>query len=143
MKMSALCRQGPSWTWLPSTRTRRQSWDSAPCATIRFSAEDLPPPGSPPISMFRSARLTWTCSPYSSTPRCTGSNMENGKVGTRGSGRVSVVVMGCLLPGQMEGRPPGEVGGRRVLLGSGLPLIGGVLGRDQLELVDLSQPLER
>src|SRR5262249_12439032 len=56
--------------------------DSAPWAVIRFSAEDLPAPGSPPSSMFRSARLTCTCSPYSSRPRWTGSKMENGNTRT-------------------------------------------------------------
>ena len=84
MNMSAQARHRPSSTCLPSTRMSLQSCDSAPCAVIRFSPEDLPAPGSPPSSMFRSARLTWTCAPYSSRPRCTGSNMENGKVGTGG-----------------------------------------------------------
>ena len=45
MNMSAQGRHRPSWTWLPSTRMRRQSWDSAPCATIRFGPEDLPRAG--------------------------------------------------------------------------------------------------
>src|SRR5262245_3700292 len=107
MNSSAQARHMPSSTCLPSTRISLQSQDSAPCATIRFSPDDLPAPGSPPSSMFRSARLTCTGVPYSSRPRCTGSNMENGKVGTGGSGRVSVAVMVASFgAGRWGGQPP-------------------------------------
>jgi hypothetical protein len=58
MNWSAQCRQGPSSTCLPSTRMSLQSADRAPWATMRLSALDLPPPGSPPSSMLRSARST-------------------------------------------------------------------------------------
>ena len=102
MNMSALCRQGPSSTCLPSIRTSLQSADSAPWAVIRLSALDLPPPGSPPISMLRSARLTWTCSPFSSMPRWIGSKMENGNTRT-------VVMAGCSLPGSGDGQAPADV----------------------------------
>src|ERR1700761_9202019 len=78
MNMSAQSRQGPSSTRLPSTRMSLQSHDSAPWATMRLMPLDLPAPGSPPSSMLRSARLTNTCSPFSSMPRWIGSNMENG-----------------------------------------------------------------
>ena len=45
-------------------------------------------------------------------PRCTGSNMENGKVGTGGSGRVSVRVMVS---------PSGGAGGPRMVPGTAVP----------------------
>ena len=57
--VSAQSRQGPSSTRLPSMRMRRQSQDRAACATSRFSATDLPPPGSPPTRMFFSASSTF------------------------------------------------------------------------------------
>src|SRR5262249_47305432 len=66
MNRSAHARHSPSSTRLPSTRIRRQSGESAPWATISWRATDLPPPGSPPMSMFRSARVTSTRRGYRS-----------------------------------------------------------------------------
>ena len=77
-------------------------------------------------------------SPYSSRPRCTGSNMENGKVGTGGSGRVSVAVMAGASLGVVGQAAPGCVPGTAVpVLGGGLALVGGVQRGDQLELVEV------
>src|SRR6266536_1282188 len=111
MNMSAQCRQAPSSTCLPSTRTSLQSPDSAPCAAIRLSALDFPPPGSPPRSMFRSARLTWTCSPFSSMPRWSGSKAEYGNA--LGVGMVVASFRG----GQGEEPAPERVRGAAVLAG--------------------------
>src|SRR5262249_11272397 len=77
---------------LPSMRIRRQSPDSAPWATMRLMAEDLPPPGSPPMSMLRSASSTCACSPNSSMPTWTGWKMDSGNTGTAAGG-ISVAVM--------------------------------------------------
>src|SRR5206468_297137 len=57
------------------------SGDSAPWATISCKATDLPPPGSPPMSMFRSASVTSTWRPSSSVPRWTGSQIDSGATG--------------------------------------------------------------
>src|SRR6266568_2122746 len=107
INMSAQCRQAPSPTCLPSMRMSLQSADSAPWAVIRFSALDFPAPGSPPSSMFRSARLTWTCSPYSSRPRWIGSKMENGNTRTVLMGGSSLPGMAC---GQGREKNPGVLG---------------------------------
>ena len=109
MNLSAQCRQGPSSTCLPSIRISLQSQDRAPCAVMRFRALDLPPPGSPPSSMLRSARLTWTCSPFSSMPRCTGPNMDSGNTGT--AGVIVVVVMVASVQGVGAGRPRADARG--------------------------------
>src|ERR1035441_285052 len=96
--LSAQCRHRPSSTCLPSMRMSRQSPDSAPWATMRLRALDLPPPGSPPSSMLRSARSTWTWSPFSSRPRWTGPNMDSGNTGT--AAVIVVVVMTGGLPSE-------------------------------------------
>src|SRR5216683_2556080 len=140
MNWSAQCRQKPSSTRLPSMRTRRQSPDSAPWATMRLRALDLPPPGSPPSRTFRSARSTWTWSPFSSMPRCTGPNMDSGNTGTVA---VVMVVMTGGLPseaGQGRAVPGREVRGLPCLLAGGG---GGWLGGGGLvELVVSGEPLE-
>src|SRR5215831_2993164 len=49
---------------------------------MSWRATDLPPPGSPPMSMFRSARVTSTRRPSSSVPRWTGFQIDKGATGT-------------------------------------------------------------
>ena len=77
MNASAQRRHSPSSTRLPSTRISRQSSDSAACATIRFKPTDLPAPGSPAASRFRSASPTGPAWPRSSMPRSTGCQIDN------------------------------------------------------------------
>src|SRR5215813_9067127 len=52
---------------------------------MSWRATDLPPPGSPPISMFRSARVTSTRRPSSSVPRWTGFQIDSGATGKESS----------------------------------------------------------
>ena len=88
---SAQSAHSPSSTRLPSIRISLQSADSAPCATISCKATDLPPPGSPPMSMLRSARLTLTCWPVSSVPRWIGFQIDRERDGDRGRGAHGVL----------------------------------------------------
>src|ERR1700750_2942050 len=111
MNRSAQSRHRPSSTRLPSTRIRRQSGDRAPWATMSCRATDFPPPGSPPISMFRSARVTWTRRPSSSVPRWTGSQIDSDATGI-----VSVLIAGHLLivAGLVADHQAGDLPGDRV-----------------------------
>ena len=115
---SAQSRQAPSSTCLPSMRIRRQSADSAACATSRFSATDLPPPGSPPTRMFFSASSMFTWSPNSSMPTWAGSKMEKGNTGTAAGGISVAVMMRPSFKGDgMAGAAPEGAAVRRLLGG--------------------------
>jgi hypothetical protein len=58
---SAQFRHGQSSTSLPSIKMSLQSRDSAPCPVIRLTIEDLPDPGSPPMTIpGRSLKSTRT-----------------------------------------------------------------------------------
>src|SRR5213076_3146558 len=94
----------------------------APWATISCRAIDLPPPGSPPMSMFRSARVTSTWRPSSSEPRWTGSQIDSGATGT-----VSAVIAAHLREGlgQFCGFDGGEDDEGFAAVGAGRAAAGG------------------
>src|SRR5215472_3668539 len=120
MNRSAQSRHNPSSTLLPSTRTRRQSADRAPWATISCRATDLPLPGSPPMSMFRSARVTSTRLPSSSVPRWTGFQIDSGATGMLGLAAITVGlrhVLGQAEAGDEQQQGPAAVGAHRPAAG--------------------------
>src|SRR5690348_15935483 len=138
MNRSAQSRHRPSSTRLPSTRIRRQSGDSAPWATINWRATDLPPPGSPPISMFRSARVPSTRRPSSSVPKWTGFQMDSGATGMD-----SAAITGHLLGGRrvdhVDGHGPGNGDGQSdplAAVGAHRAAAGGAVGGGDLGFQD-------
>ena len=58
MNMSAQCRHGAELDLVAVDQDQAAVMGQRAVGDDQVRAEDLPPPGSPPISMLRSARLT-------------------------------------------------------------------------------------
>src|SRR3954453_752125 len=95
---SATLRHWPSSTCLASSRHSRQSNDRAACATTTLSSADLPAPGSPATSKFRSIIGTRTGSPNMSIPTCTGSKIDRAGPSGTVPPEVSAPRVGTVMP---------------------------------------------
>jgi hypothetical protein len=75
----------------------------------QLQGDGLAAAGFPPMSMFRSARVTWVCWPISSVPRCTGCQIDRGAFGTFGGVMAFTSFRYSVAMDREGGRAPGPV----------------------------------